>query len=160
MPCIGIRYLPAGKALDLGNYGALVFSSTNAVEGAHRQHPLPWEVGETAVLAIGPATAEALEKHGQRVAEAPIAPYNSEALLKSATLKCKDLQQVAIIKGKNGRGYLQKSLEKRGLHVDIVDTYERYLPEYTQGELDTLFLNSPVDIVTITSNEICECATS
>lgn len=155
LPCIGIRQLAlTEKDFRVGDFGAVVFTSTNAVNGVNEYYPLPWKTGKTGILAIGPTTAALLEEYGQNVTEEPKAPYNSEALLKSATLSQADLKRVAIIKGVGGRGYLEKSLQNRGLEVNTLDTYERYLPDIAQSELERVFLNSPVDIVTITSNEI------
>ncbi len=164
LPCIGIRSLSIqnnhviqngvrGGTFDLADFDMVVFTSSNAVESLHEQLTLPLKNGSCAILAVGPATASALENRGLTLTESPQAPFNSEALLKSATLCNRNLQNVLIIKGTGGRDFLQKTLEKQGLRVSILETYERYLPEISESRLDHVFLNSPVDIVTITSNE-------
>ena len=139
--------------LQLEHIDAVVFTSTNAVDSLVLQFPLPWKLGNCAILAVGPATAEKLETYGLKLAERPLPPYNSEALLKSATLCSNDLQKVVIVKGTGGRDFLQKSLEKLGVTVFTLNTYERFLPDIAESRLSRVFLKSPVDIVTITSNE-------
>ena len=179
LPCIGIRPVPLdigylhthslvgssqgsisktpdeSYAVDLllDNFDAVIFTSSNAVESLIQRFPLPWNSGSCAILAVGPATAEKLERCGIKLAERPQPPYNSEALLKSATLCSNDLQKVVIVKGTGGRDFLQKSLEKLGVTVFTLNTYERFLPDIAESRLSRVFLKSPVDIVTITSNE-------
>ena len=160
LPCIGIRPLSldfsaagTSERLLLDDYDVVVFTSSNAVESLFGQLSVPLSTGKCDILAVGPATASALENHGLKVSESPQIPYNSEALLKSATLCDRNLQRVLIIKGTGGRNFLQKSLEKQGLKVFTLATYERYLPEIAEPLLERVFLNSPVDIVTITSND-------
>lgn len=171
LPCIGIRPLSihmgrtpksgllwqseraSRDAFRLSDYDVAVFTSSNAVESWLEQQTEHPNIGDCALLAVGPATAATLEKNGLKVSESPQIPYNSEALLKSATLCNRNLQNIALIKGTGGRDFLQKSLEKQGFTVFIAETYERFLPDIADSRLARVFLNSPVDIVTITSNE-------
>ena len=172
LPCLGIRSLAldtkrladneiisettgetSNISLQFADYDAAIFTSGNAVTSLVEQFPPPWQTGKCSILAVGPATAEQLENNGLVLAENPESPFNSEALLKSATLHSNDLSKVVIIKGSGGRDFLHKSLEMRGVKVFTLNTYERFLPNIAETRLARVFLNSPVDIVTITSNE-------
>lgn len=131
----------------------VVFTSTNAVHHAHKLVGMPWFDPLPLILATGPATAEQLLRYKMPVAELPQKPYNSEALLNLPTLRQKSLQKVAIVKGEGGREHLAQSLSKQGISVDLISVYKRSRPNYSRSTIDSLFLNSPPDIVTITSNE-------
>jgi len=67
LPLIGIKPRQA-IALDLAAYDALMFTSKNAVDwffAAHEQGAMP-------VIAIGPATARVITRHGGTVAHMPV----------------------------------------------------------------------------------------
>lgn len=156
LPCLQISPVenPASareQLLAAHNADAMIFTSTNAVQYAHALLPMPWKV--KALLATGPATNAQLARHEMRVAEAPQPPYNSEALLNLPTLQQKSLQKVAIVKGQGGREYLAQTLQKQGVGLSSISVYRRSRPEYSAQTIDRVFLNSPPDIVTITSNE-------
>jgi len=155
MPCIEIAPLdPTHVQFDYDDYDVVVFTSVHAVAALQSVQPFPWHGGKTAVLAVGPATAKSLKDCGQNVTEEPVHPFNSEALLKTATLNSRKLLRVAIIKGVGGREVLEKNLQQRSFNVNNIITYKRLLPETSRAQLEAAFLNSPVDIVTITSNEM------
>ncbi len=157
MPCIAIRAMPQNAAHRLAmHHEVAIFTSSNAVRHAGQLIGPELRNGTIATLAIGPATCKALESFGIEVAERPLEPYNSESLLHLKTVKSQNLQNVAIVKGKGGRDLLQVQLEARGCTVSIFDVYERFLPKIKDEQLKTVFLNSPVDIVTITSNEMLQ----
>jgi len=167
LPCIEISPLATATAragalapgaadsgFDHSDYDVVVFTSVHAVAALRPVPPFPWQSGKTAVLAVGPATAKSLKDCGQNVTEDPLHPFNSEALLKTATLNsCKPLR-VAIIKGVGGREVLEENLQQRSFSVNNIITYKRVLPKTSKAQLEAAFLNSPVDIVTITSNEM------
>lgn len=158
LPCLQIspianadtvrKQLQATQTTDV-----VIFTSTNAVQYAHSLLPMPWTDNPRLLLATGPATAEQLSYYEMSVVEKPQKPFNSEALLNLHILQQKSLQKVAIVKGEGGREHLAKTLSKRGITVDLISVYKRLCPEYSRATIDTLFLNSPPDIVTITSNE-------
>ncbi len=171
LPCLQIDPVinPAvarSQLLATAECDVVIFTSINAVQQAHNLVQMPWfqQPGfqqknhqghnrQPALLATGPATAAALSKHEMPLSESPQAPYNSEALLNLPTLQQKSLQKVAIIKGQGGREHLAQTLRNKGITLTTVSVYTRSCPVYDDNTLDTVFLNSPPDIVTITSNE-------
>lgn len=108
-----------------------VFISRNAVD-----HGLPYAAGKLA--AIGPTTAEAIDKAGARVDICPSSGFDTEHLLAEAELGDIAGKTIRIIRGDGGRELLASSLEERGAHVDYVSTYLRKIPAYTSNELDSL----------------------
>ena len=156
MPCIEIHQKQPEKPFKPSDFDVVIFTSYHAVEAMRLYCPFPWAASATKILAIGPTTAKQLAGHNQTLFEKPPHPYNSEALLTTATLKSGQGRTVAIVKGVGGRGLLKQTLQNRGFTVTCVDTYERRLPEINNNKLQCVFLNSPVDIVTITSNEILQ----
>jgi len=165
LPCVGIRHLDNSLIREqisaLGDSQVLIFTSSNAVRAAHQLVPLPWpqmcrsnqtQQGCT-VLAIGPATADALQCLGVTVANTPVPPYNSESLLSMDIFSSMNLQKVSIIKGVGGRDFLTQSLRKIAKIAETIDVYERFKPDIALNRLEAVFLKYVPDIVTITSNE-------
>lgn len=163
-PCLDIRWIDDDATIKLRHLSEgqiIIFTSPNAVQAAHHFMPMPWGKSGAAhspdsrytVLAIGPGTADMLDSFGMSVSRAPVAPYNSESLLASEELSDPNLQKVSIIKGRGGRQYLENYLRKTAECVEIIEVYERSRPKVAQKTLDTVFLLSALDIVTITSNE-------
>jgi len=156
LPCIEIHYQQPEKAFTPADFDVVIFTSYHAVQGMRLLEPFPWKGSKPKLMAIGPATADQLTGQNQTLVEAPSFPFNSEALLTTATLKAGHGRSVAIVKGVGGRELLEQTLRNRGFAVMCVDTYERTLPEVNNDKLAAVFLNSPADIVTITSNEILQ----
>ena len=82
------------------------------------------------VLAIGQATAKALEQHHVVVHDVP-SVANSENLLALASLQNMAKKQVVIFAGVDGREALQTTLLQRGAIVKMVYLYQRVVPHYT-----------------------------
>jgi len=137
------------------NSACIIFTSVNAVTCFFADTGTPL-AAPTHVLAVGPATAEALERYGWKVTEAPETPYNSESLLKKPLFHKDNLQSVSIISGANGRGYMQKNLKNRGFEVDLYEVYSRFRPKIPARRRVSVFLKPRPDIITITSNETLE----
>jgi len=165
LPCIGVRAVNSALARQqissLNSNQTIIFTSTNAVNAAHKLAPLPWPQmctdralgSECTILAIGPATADALRILGVSVSHAPEPPYNSESLLSMDALKRMNLQKVSIIKGRGGRDFLARTLLKHAKTAETIEVYERFKPEVEHKRLEAIFLKYAPDIVTITSNE-------
>lgn len=108
-----------------------IFISRNAVD-----HGLPYANGQLA--AIGPTTAEAIQRAGASVDICPSSGFDTEHLLAEPALNDIAGKTIRIIRGDGGRELLASSLEARGAHVDYVAAYRRKMPAYTSKELDSL----------------------
>ena len=141
----------------LADVSVIVFTSVNAVEGFFGLVPgaapdrLP-----AAVLAVGPATAEALRARGVAGVRTPRGRSDSEGLLSRPELEARHVtgRVVAVVKGEGGRDLLGKELVRRGAGVVEANVYRRRAPERLAEMLEAV--RESVDIVTVTSAEALE----
>ncbi len=109
-----------------------------------------------AVLAVGPATAEALRARGVVDVRIPPGRFDSEGLLACAPLEAGRVagRLVAVIKGEGGRDLLGKELVRRGAEVVEANVYRRRPPERLAERLEAV--RESIDLVTVTSAEALE----
>lgn len=127
----------------------LIFTSINAVQAAIAVHPTPWNY-HGKVVAVGPATAKALESHDIQTDLQPTNGAGSEALLEEMlNLKIESLN-ITIVRGDTGRDKLNQALTERHAYVSYLAVYRRVLPEYSESRLYKE-IDKP-DIITVTSD--------
>ncbi|MFK7855122.1 MAG: uroporphyrinogen-III synthase [Granulosicoccus sp.] len=151
LPCLAIEGLqnPSLNTERVSKACRILFTSSNAVRYADALLPLPWR--ESAVQAIGPATARALVEKGQILASEPAKPYNSEAFLLQADTLAP--QRLIIIKGVGGRTLIGDTLEKLGWQVEHIDVYKRLLPQLSPSRIDEILQPATPDVISVASNE-------
>ncbi len=119
---VGNRRETAARLGALENFDVIIFTSANAVRfGASL---LDQKRGLT-LAAMGPATARALNHAGYRVAVQPPQTFDSESLLRHPKLERPAGSRILIIKGGNGRPFLEQELARRGAQVATADVYRR-----------------------------------
>ena len=153
LPCLKIIARPVETQILLQKraaHEAVLFTSANAVRHAHALAPLPWP--EILVHAIGAATANCLQAHGQAVALQPQSPFNSEAYI--AQLEQRTPASLLIIKGLGGRNLIQTHLSAASWQVDTIDVYDRVIPTLNPQLIDSVFRPARPDIISVTSDEI------
>ena len=148
LPTIEINFTEADLS-DLDDHDLIVFTSVNAVTGAHRNKPLPWQT-RAKTAAIGSATAKALENLATRVDLKPATGASSEALLE--VIDDVHNKKIAIVRGDTGRETLHDTLISRGAEVRYYSVYRRVLPQYTLEDLHKRFSAGLPDIISITSD--------
>ena len=144
-------------------FDVIIFTSANAVRfGAS----LLDQQRDLTLVAMGPATARALNQAGYRVAgvrpgAAPAAPpgagYDSEALLMHPTLGRPAGRRILIVTGSNGRPFLERELTRRGAVVVMAEVYRRVPATPSPAVLASLldgFAEGAVQVITATSLEI------
>ena len=144
----------AGLREQLADVSVSVFTSVNAVDGFFRlmasgaRGRLP-----PVVLAVGPATAEALRVRGVTGVRAPSGGFDSEGLLACPELGSGQVagRLVAIVKGEGGRDLLAGELDRRGAGVIETNVYRRRVPERLADRLGDV--RGAIDVVTATSAE-------
>lgn len=151
---IGNRRDTAARLGALGDFEVIIFTSANAVRfGA----PLLDSRRDLTLAAIGPATARALNQAGYRVAVQPDAIFDSESLLRHPRLEHPAGRRILIIKGSNGRPFLEQELKARGAEVVAAEVYQRVPATPSRAVLQTLldsFSAGAVQVITATSLEI------
>jgi uroporphyrinogen-III synthase len=151
---VGNRRETAAQLGALGDFDVIIFTSTNAVRfGAS----LLDQKRDLTIAAMGPATARALNLAGYRVAVHPAGNFDSESLLLHPRLEHVAGRRILIIKGSDGRPFLEQELAQRGAQVVAVDVYRR-VPATPSDAVLAALLNSftvgAVQVITATSLEI------
>ena len=142
----------------LRGFDVIIFTSANAVRfGAL----LLDQQRDLTLVAMGPATARALNQAGYRVAGVPVAPpqggFDSEALLMHPQLEHPAGQRILIVTGSNGRPFLAQELTGRGAAVVVAEVYQRVPAAPSPAALASLldsFTEGAVQVITATSLEI------
>lgn len=115
-------------ALKVANYA--IFVSANAVKHCMsilRAQGEQWP-SQVKIIAIGQATALALQKEGLSVTEMP-AIADSEHVLALSCLQAVQGKTIVLVKGKAGRLIMPKILRERGAHLEFLNVYQRCLPQ-------------------------------
>ncbi len=148
LPTIEICFTPADLT-DTLQSDLIIFTSANAVTGADKSLPLPWD-SQATIAAIGSATAQSLKHLNCSVDVLPQTSSSTEALL-DVIGNVTNLT-VTIIRGDSGRETLYNALAERGARPIYQSVYQRKLPEYSQTRIQTLFNDGMPDIITVTSD--------
>ena len=151
------NYAELDGVLDrLSDFGWVIFASANAVESVFsrlgvRDHNRDARAfGSTKVGAIGPATAQALERRGIICDYVP-ARSTSEAVLGELSNRNWTNVSVLLPGADIGRDQLAQGLSQLGAKVKLVAVY-RTVPAPDVGHLARKTLEQGVDIVTFTSS--------
>ena len=153
---IGNRRETAAQLGALAEFDVIIFTSANAVRfGAS----LLDQKRDLTLAAVGPATARALNQAGYRVAvqPPPNGTFDSEGLLRHPRLEHPAGRRILIIKGSNGRPFLEQELTRRGAQVVAAEVYQRVPAAPSPAVLAALlesFSAGAVQVITATSLEI------
>ncbi|KFL36228.1 uroporphyrinogen-III synthase [Arenimonas donghaensis] len=121
---LALRPLPAGAALQAALACPLVIvTSPAAVQFARRQLPLVARPGQP-WLALGEATARALQRAGIDEVRVPDDGTDSEALLALPELQPPP-SSVGLVTAPGGRGLIAETLAQRGSEIHRANVYRR-----------------------------------
>jgi uroporphyrinogen-III synthase len=161
IPFIEIRkprsYQPLDAALKhLSAYDWLILTSVNGVDAL-------WErlrklrmggkpMRHLKIAAIGPATQQAIERHGVKVNVVP-KEYVAESVVASLRRKVKG-KRVLLARAKVARDVIPWELRKLGARVDVVEAYETVVPPSSRQRLRAALVsqNRRPDWITFTSS--------
>ena len=158
-PAVEIKPLGDRRALaahlgDLDHFDLIIFTSANAVRFGVSF--LDQRRGLT-LVALGPATARALNQAGYRVAIQPNDSVDTEGLLRHPRLEHVAGHRILMIKGGDGRELLREELMQRGATLVTADVYERAPAIPSAAALATVherFAAGVMHVVTATSLEV------
>jgi len=160
LPAIEIKAMAEDRRETAARLGAIedfdviIFTSANAVRfGA----ALLDQKRDLTLAAMGPATARALNQAGYRVAVQQPQGFDSESLLRHPKLERPAGRRILIVKGADGRAFLEQELAQRGAQVMTADVYQRVPAVPSQAVLSALldrFTAGAVQVVTATSVDI------
>lgn len=159
VPTIEIRAIEDDPAVDKvfrdSGYDWVFFTSANAVgvfvAGLARVGRTPGDLEKVRVAAIGPATAEALEKAGMRVDYMP-KRYVAEGILEDIPPSLVAGKRVLLPRADIARTDLAEGLERLGATVRQIALY-RTVPAAGNGHAGLKMLREgKIDVITFTSS--------
>jgi uroporphyrinogen III methyltransferase/synthase len=140
---------------NLEDYDWLIFTSANGVafffERLFAKKKDIRDLKGVKICCIGPATAQQVESKGIKVDLVP-EKFISEGILKSFSGKNLKGKKILIARAAEARDVLPEGLKKLGAKVDIVTAYETVNSGKKKNDLETLFKENQVDVITFTSS--------
>jgi uroporphyrinogen-III synthase len=142
IPFIEIRPPRSYAKLDaalrgISGYDWLILTSVNGVEAfferAESQHVSNSVFAHLKIAAIGPATKNAIERHGLTVEAVP-AEYVAESVVETLAEKVRG-KRVLLCRAHVARDVIPRELRKLGAQVDVVEAYETVVPEQSREQL-------------------------
>ncbi len=145
---------------DLDSFGLIVFTSVNGVEAflkrlQHHGLDLRAVPRDAKVAAIGPATAERIERAGLRVDVVP-EEYRAEALIEALGAHPLAGERVLIPRAKVAREILPEKLREAGAEVVVPPAYESVPSSEGKEELSLRLQTGEIDCVTFTASSTVE----
>jgi uroporphyrinogen-III synthase len=142
--------------LDLATYEWLILTSVNGVESMWlrlaKLRLTKSSLEQARIVAIGPATKQAIEERGMKVDVVP-KEYVAESVVRSLRRRVKG-KRVLLVRAKVARDVIPRQLRKAGAHVDVVEAYQTVIPQSSRKRLRAA-LKSPQrrpHIITFTSS--------
>lgn len=162
IPTIEIRSTGNSGALEhallkIDHYDTLILTSVNGVERLFERYNrlgLPVEdMKHLRVVAIGPATATAIQSEGLLVSIVP-EKYVAESVVEALRGKINQWSRVLLVRARIARDLLPKELEKMGARVDVIEAYETRVPEGAKERLEKVFTDPALKphVITFTSS--------
>jgi uroporphyrinogen-III synthase len=143
--------------LKIDHYDTLILTSVNGVEALfyrYNRMGLPIvDMQHLLVVAIGPATAAAIQSEGVSVSIVP-EKYIAESVVEALRGKLFKNSRVLLVRAKVARDVLPDELRKGGAQVDVIEAYETKVPAGAKENLEQLFADRTArpHIITFTSS--------
>lgn len=161
IPAIEIKPPPSLRPLDqalknLSAYDWLILTSVNGVEAlVARMKKLaipPRALQRPSIVAIGPATRRAIEKHGLHVHLMP-REYVAEAVVRALRRRVRG-QRVLLVRAAVARDVIPRALRRAGALVDVVAAYQTIAPRGSASRVKAALGDSQrrPDCITFTSS--------
>ena len=132
------------------DYDVWVFVSRNAVDYFAQQSLNLSAECNASLVAVGDATAQAIQQQGwPNLAPLP-ATFDSEGMLSLAVFAKPNGLRVAIVRGDGGREHLAQSLIEQGALVDFFEVYQRQTAPFCQPVWD-VFKQAEMPVMLFTS---------
>ncbi len=158
-PTLQIAPPPDWNALDtaiaqIESYDVLIFTSVNGVSFFRKRLKTLRKdlrlLKGIAICAIGPRTAKAIEDWDLRVDLIP-SEFKAEGLLDLLAARGVKGKRFLIPRALEAREILPETLRDLGGEVDVVPAYQALRPSYAPGEIDSLFTQRKIDMLTFAS---------
>jgi uroporphyrinogen-III synthase len=162
IPTIEIKGAESYAILDhalikIDHYDTLILTSVNGVEVLFERYnrlnlPIA-DMKHLLVVAIGPATAAAIQSEGLSVSIVP-EKYVAESVLEALRGKIFKSSRVLLVRAKVARDVLPTELQKMGAQVDVIEAYETRVPDGAGEKLKQVFTDPAArpHVITFTSS--------
>lgn len=149
IPTIEITSVGSYGVLDhalikIDHYDTLILTSVNGAEVLFERYNrlgLPIvDMQHLLVVAIGPATARAIQSEGLGVSIVP-EKYVAESVVEALREKLFKNSRVLLVRAKVARDVLPDELRKMGASVDVIEAYETKVPQGAAEKIQDLFAN-------------------
>jgi uroporphyrinogen-III synthase len=143
--------------IKIDHYDTLILTSVNGVEVLFERYNklgLPIvDMQHLLVVAIGPATARAIESEGVGVSIVP-EKYVAESVVEALRGKITRHSRVLLVRAKVARDVLPDELRKMGAQVEVIEAYQTRVPEGAAEKIKALFASPShrPHVVTFTSS--------
>ena len=149
-------WYPVDRAIEnLETYHWVIFTSTNGVKFFLKRLKLKKrqlaEFNDLRFCAIGPGTAQEIEKVGVKVDLVP-GQYCAEALVQSLKTEGLEGRRILLARAKKARDLLPRELRKLGAAVDVVEVYQTIMPKVSKRKIKRVFQGDRIDLITFTSS--------
>lgn len=142
--------LPAIDDVPLANT-AVIYTSINAVRHGFEEVAKAITGEGPAIIAVGAKTREELLKKGVR-AESPLRE-DSEGILALLKALSQSITHAVLVKGQGGRDLIETSLVSLGVHLSVIECYQRVWPDVMEASfLSAVSVESP-SIIHVASGE-------
>jgi uroporphyrinogen III methyltransferase/synthase len=147
---------PVAAALqNISRYDWVIFTSANGVEAfldrLFGQGKDARALGRTKIAAIGPATAQALQKYGLTADVVP-ETFQAEGLLEALTPHLSPGTRILLARAQAARDLLPDALRRLGARLDVASVYQARAPQTIPPEAEAALRQGVVDILTFTSS--------
>lgn len=159
-PAIALRpprsWAPLDRAIArLGSYDVLIFTSANGVSRffarLHEKRADVRDLKGVEVIAIGPATASAVEARGLRVAAVP-EEFRAEGIVEVLGRRSLRGARILIPRAAVARDVLIKALRARGAEVEVVPVYRTVPSREGAAEIRAALRSGRPDLIAFTSS--------
>ncbi len=149
-------WYPVDRAIEnLETYHWVIFTSTNGVKFFLKRLKLKKrrlaEFNDLRFCAIGPRTAQEIERAGVRVDVVP-EQYYAEALVQRLGIEELRGRRILLARAQKARDLLPRELRKSGASVDVVEVYQTIRPTISKREIERVFQGEGIDLITFTSS--------
>ncbi len=149
-------WAPCDRAVRrLRDYAFVIFTSVNGVERffdrLRTRHVDLRRLGDSKIVAIGPATAAALEVRGLQIDAMPD-EFRAEGIVERLGRRVADGARVLIPRAAAARDLLPRALRTAGARVDVVPVYRTRATRDGVPQLIEALRQGAVDLLTFTSS--------
>tara|TARA_Y100000590_G_scaffold145430_2_gene167265 strand:+ start:31917 stop:32642 length:726 start_codon:yes stop_codon:yes gene_type:complete len=145
------------KIKKIGSANKIIFQSKNAVKYSKKLYEMLKKNKSISYMSVGKFSALEIKKVYNVKCEYPINNFSSDSLLQMPNLENVNGQKIVVVRGKDGRRAIEKTIKNRGAEVIIIESYKREILEenLTKIRLDKDCTNYVITLSKVALDEFC-----